>query len=251
MRWPSTFGRLVAPLRRRAGSPAPRCPTRRRWPVSARARGRPSLFATRDGLARALARDRRPVRARLAAELSGLGVEPAAPLVVHEGFVGLIILGGKPTDEPFTTEERETRASDGAAHRRRHLQPPSAARGRAPRRGEPRASTTTCGGASHCDTVRAFAAAIDFKDKYTQGHSERVGHYCRPIARELGWDDGRVEAIAVGGYFSDLGKLVVGSDIINAPYGIDAKQSAELNRHPGRRLRKSSAPIPTSTPTSR
>jgi HD-GYP domain-containing protein (c-di-GMP phosphodiesterase class II) len=82
------------------------------------------------------------------------------------------------------------------------------------------------------NTVRAFAAAIDCKDKYTQGHSERVGKYSEIIAREMGWDEERVEDIAIGGYLHDVGKLVVERDIINAPYKIDAKQSSELNRHP-------------------
>ena len=82
------------------------------------------------------------------------------------------------------------------------------------------------------DTVRAFAAAIDIKDKYTQGHSERVGKYSEIIARELGWKDEEVEGIAIAGYLHDIGKLVVERDIINAPYKIDAKQSSELNRHP-------------------
>src|SRR5215204_5408249 len=85
---------------------------------------------------------------------------------------------------------------------------------------------------SYNDTVRAFAAAIDCKDKYTQGHSERVGKYSEIIAREMGWKDEEVEAIAIGGYLHDVGKLVVDRDIINAPYRIDAKQSSELNRHP-------------------
>jgi glyoxylase-like metal-dependent hydrolase (beta-lactamase superfamily II) len=82
------------------------------------------------------------------------------------------------------------------------------------------------------DTVRAFAAAIDIKDKYTQGHSERVGKYSEIIAREMGWPDEEVEGIAIAGYLHDIGKLVVERDIINAPYKIDAKQSSELNRHP-------------------
>ncbi len=82
------------------------------------------------------------------------------------------------------------------------------------------------------DTVRAFAAAIDCKDKYTQGHSERVGKYSEIIAREMGWSEDAVEGIAVAGYLHDIGKLVVERDIINAPYRIDAKQSSELNRHP-------------------
>jgi HD-GYP domain-containing protein (c-di-GMP phosphodiesterase class II) len=82
------------------------------------------------------------------------------------------------------------------------------------------------------ETVRAFAAAIDIKDKYTQGHSERVGKYSEIIARQLGWSEEEVEGIAIAGYLHDVGKLVVERDIINAPYRIDAKQSNELNRHP-------------------
>jgi HD-GYP domain-containing protein (c-di-GMP phosphodiesterase class II) len=82
------------------------------------------------------------------------------------------------------------------------------------------------------DTVRAFAAAIDIKDKYTQGHSERVGKYSEVIARELGFSEEEVEGMAIAGYLHDVGKLVVERDIINAPYRIDAKQSSELNRHP-------------------
>jgi len=82
------------------------------------------------------------------------------------------------------------------------------------------------------DTVRAFAAAIDSKDKYTQGHSQRVGKFSEIIAREMGWSDEEVEGIAVAGYLHDIGKLVVERDIINAPYRINAKESVELNRHP-------------------
>jgi HD-GYP domain-containing protein (c-di-GMP phosphodiesterase class II) len=82
------------------------------------------------------------------------------------------------------------------------------------------------------DTVKAFAAAIDIKDKYTQGHSERVGKYSEIIAREMGWNEEEVEGIAIAGYLHDVGKLVVERDIINAPYRIDAKASSELNRHP-------------------
>jgi HD-GYP domain-containing protein (c-di-GMP phosphodiesterase class II) len=49
----------------------------------------------------------------------------------------------------------------------------------------------------------------------------------------LGWAEEEVEGIAIAGYLHDIGKLVVERDIINAPYRIDAKQSKELNRHPG------------------
>src|SRR5258708_28079231 len=82
------------------------------------------------------------------------------------------------------------------------------------------------------DTVRAFAAAIDIKDKYTQGHSERVGKYSEIIAREMGWGEEEVEGMAIAGYLHDVGKLVVERDIINAPYRLDSKQSSWLNQHP-------------------
>ncbi len=168
--------------------------------------------------------------ARVTRALAALGAEIVTPLVVHGEFVGLILLGGKATDEPFSPEEREVvrtmarhigvgiynhrllRELDKSATENRKLYDDLRD--------------------IYRSTVRAFAAAIDSKDKYTQGHSERVGRYSEIIAREMGWDEGRVEAVAVGGYLHDVGKLVVERDIINAPYKIDAKQSSELNRHP-------------------
>jgi HD-GYP domain-containing protein (c-di-GMP phosphodiesterase class II) len=82
------------------------------------------------------------------------------------------------------------------------------------------------------DTVHAFAVAIDCKDKYTKGHSERVGRYSEIIARELGWGDEEVEGISIAGYLHDVGKLVVDLDIINSPYRIEAKRCPDLCRHP-------------------
>jgi HD-GYP domain-containing protein (c-di-GMP phosphodiesterase class II) len=87
--------------------------------------------------------------------------------------------------------------------------------------------------ATYTDTVKAFAAAIDCKDKYTEGHSVRVGKYSEIIATELGWSADEIEGAAVAGYLHDVGKLTVDRRIINAPYRINAKESAELNKHPG------------------
>lgn len=164
------------------------------------------------------------------AHFKGAGVEVVTPLVVRGELVGIILLGGKASGEPFTEEDRELALALGrhvgiGLHNHRLLREVErhAAENRRLYDGLK---------AIYKDTVRAFAAAIDCKDKYTQGHSERVGKYSEIIAREMGWDDEEVEAIAIGGYLHDVGKLVVERDIINAPYRIDAKQSSELNRHP-------------------
>ncbi len=161
---------------------------------------------------------------------TGMRVELLMPLVVHGELVGVILLGGKASDEPFTAEDCETvralarHIGVGIYNHRLLREIASRATENERLYGELRGL--------YSDTVRAFAAAIDCKDKYTQGHSERVGKYSEIIAREMGWSDQEVEGIAVAGYLHDIGKLVVDRDIINAPYKIDAKQSSELNRHP-------------------
>ena len=85
---------------------------------------------------------------------------------------------------------------------------------------------------TYADTVKAFATAIDCKDKYTEGHSVRVGKYSEILAQEIGYDENEIEGVAVAGYLHDVGKLTVERNIINAPYRINAKESAELNKHP-------------------
>lgn len=154
----------------------------------------------------------------------------AVPMMVRGELVGLVVLGGKATDEPFTAEECEiifsmVRHIGVGIHTHRLLQ-------QIEHRAEENRRLYDDLRAIYRDTVRAFAAAIDIKDKYTQGHSERVGKYSEIIARELGWSEDEVEGIAIAGYLHDIGKLVVERDIINAPYKIDAKASSELNRHP-------------------
>ncbi|HEX6626033.1 MAG TPA: HD domain-containing phosphohydrolase, partial [Pyrinomonadaceae bacterium] len=176
-----------------------------------------------------------PLDTSLVEELIGarvrhLPVELVSALVVRGELVGAILIGGKASDEPFTDEDRELVRALGrhvgiGLHNHRLLREVER------RAGENRKLYDDLR-ALYKDTVRAFAAAIDCKDKYTQGHSERVGKYSEIIARELGWADEEVEGIAVAGYLHDIGKLVVDREIINAPYRIDAKQSSQLNRHP-------------------
>lgn len=165
-----------------------------------------------------------------ASAYADLEAEVVEPLVVHGELMGLILLGGKASGESFTQEDREMVRALG-----RHIGV-GLANHRLLREVESRAAENLRLydelRSLYRDTVRAFAAAIDCKDKYTQGHSERVGKYSEIIARELGWCEEEVEGIAIAGYLHDIGKLVVDRDIINAPYKIDAKQSSELNRHP-------------------
>jgi hypothetical protein len=157
-------------------------------------------------------------------------IELMAPMVVRGQLTGLVLLGGKASGEPFAGEDIEVirsmvRHIGVGIHTHRLL-------AEVKHQAEENRRLYEDLRAIYRDTVRAFAAAIDIKDKYTQGHSERVGKYSELIARELGFGEEEVEGMAIAGYLHDVGKLVVERDIINAPYRIDAKQSLELNRHP-------------------
>ena len=162
--------------------------------------------------------------------LDQLGVELSIPLVMRGDLIGLVVLGGKANGEAFSDEDRELLDSMarhiGVGIKTHRLMEELELKAEENRRLYDGMREI------YKDTVRAFAAAIDIKDKYTQGHSERVGRYSEIIARELGWSEDRVEGIAIAGYLHDIGKLIVERDIINAPYRINAKESKELNQHP-------------------
>jgi len=158
------------------------------------------------------------------------GIEVVVPMVVRNELTGFVLLGGKASGEDFSEDDFETvramvRHIGVGIHTHRLID-------QVAQRAEENRRLYEELRAIYRDTVRAFAAAIDIKDKYTQGHSERVGRYSEIIAREMGWGEEEVEGIQIAGYLHDVGKLVVDRNIINAPYHIDAKQSSELSRHP-------------------
>lgn len=162
--------------------------------------------------------------------LSENGIELALPMVVRGEVTGLVLLGGKASGEEFSDDDFDTvramvRHIGVGIHTHRLIE-------EVEQRAEENRRLYEEVRARYRETVRAFAAAIDIKDKYTQGHSERVGRYSEIIARELGWNEEEVEGIQIAGYLHDIGKLIVDRNIINAPYNIDAKNSSELNRHP-------------------
>ena len=162
--------------------------------------------------------------------LHASGIEIVIPMIVRGALTGFVLLGGKASGDQFTSEDFETiramaRHIGVGIHTHRLLE-------QIAQRAEENRRLYEELRAIYRDTVRAFAAAIDIKDKYTQGHSERVGKYSEIIAREMGWSEAEVEGIQIAGYLHDVGKLVVDRDIINAPYHINAKDSSELSRHP-------------------
>jgi HD-GYP domain-containing protein (c-di-GMP phosphodiesterase class II) len=157
-------------------------------------------------------------------------IELVIPLIVRDELVGIVLLGEKATGEAFTDVDREVVCAM-ARHIGVGIQQRNLMAELERKAGENRQLYDDLR-LTYKDTVKAFAAAIDCKDKYTEGHSERVGRYSEIIAQELDWDEKQIEGVAVAGYLHDVGKLAVDRTIINAPYRINAKESAELSKHP-------------------
>jgi diguanylate cyclase (GGDEF)-like protein/putative nucleotidyltransferase with HDIG domain len=65
------------------------------------------------------------------------------------------------------------------------------------------------------DTVTSLAFAIDAKDHYTQGHSQKVSAYAALIAEGLGMNELEVEEIRLGGVLHDIGKVAIPEAILN------------------------------------
>jgi HD-GYP domain-containing protein (c-di-GMP phosphodiesterase class II) len=152
------------------------------------------------------------------------------PLVVHDRLIGVVLLGEKASGEKFTEEDLDT-LSALARHiavgiNSHHLL------AEVKRKAEENQHLYDGLRAIYKETVRAFAAAIDIKDRYTQGHSVRVGKYSEVIAREMGWTEEEVEGITIAGYLHDIGKLIVDLSVINSPERFSAKDSAEMSKHP-------------------
>lgn len=157
-------------------------------------------------------------------------IDLLVPLVVHERLIGVVLLGEKASGEKFTDEDLEvicalSRHIGVGIHSHRLLE-------QVEHKANENQRLYDGLRAIYKETVRAFAAAIDIKDRYTQGHSVRVGKYSEIIAREMGWTDDAVEGIAIAGYLHDIGKLIVDLSVINSPERFNARESKEMSRHP-------------------
>ena len=155
----------------------------------------------------------------------------AVPLVLRDELLGAVFLGEKASGEPYTSYDKEIICAMA-----RHIGVAIAQRNilaELERRANENRKLYEDLRMAYTDTVKAFAAAIDRKDKYTEGHSVRVGKYSELIAAELGWSEDEIEGAAVSGYLHDIGKITVERKLIDAPYRINAKESVELSKHPG------------------
>jgi len=85
---------------------------------------------------------------------------------------------------------------------------------------------------AYVQTVGALAEAIDAKDAYTRGHSERVGVYASKIAREMGFTKEFIERVYIAGLLHDVGKIGIRDAVITKPDKLTREEYEEIMEHP-------------------
>ena len=81
------------------------------------------------------------------------------------------------------------------------------------------------------DSIRALAAAIDAKNPYTSGHSERVSQYAVAIARQCGIEGSELQKAEIAALLHDVGKIGIDDAILTKPEALTDPEFAQMRVH--------------------
>ena len=84
----------------------------------------------------------------------------------------------------------------------------------------------------YLDTIRSLAAAIDAKDPYTHGHSDRVSKLAVKLARKLNFYETQVENIEYAAILHDIGKIGIEDSILGKKGKLTEKEYQKIKEHP-------------------
>jgi len=84
------------------------------------------------------------------------------------------------------------------------------------------------------DTVKALVSAVDQKDQYTSGHSNRVGRYAKLLAAEIGMTGHRLQMLEWAALLHDVGKIGIRDDVLKKPGKLTDEEFEHIKEHPVR-----------------
>jgi putative nucleotidyltransferase with HDIG domain len=92
--------------------------------------------------------------------------------------------------------------------------------------------------AAHVQFVGSLAHALDARDRYTAGHSNRVSHLAVAVARAMELEPRKVEWIRTGALLHDIGKIGIPDHVLQKPGKLTEEEWAMIKEHPviGRRI---------------
>jgi HD-GYP domain-containing protein (c-di-GMP phosphodiesterase class II) len=91
---------------------------------------------------------------------------------------------------------------------------------------------------AYVEFVQSLANALDARDPYTAGHSERVSRMSRAVAQAMSLPAETVERVTVGALLHDIGKIGIADSLLRKPGRLTAEESTAVREHPviGRRI---------------
>lgn len=81
-------------------------------------------------------------------------------------------------------------------------------------------------------SLLAITRAVEAKDLYTKGHSERVAKYSEMIARKMGYSDDDAKTLYIMALMHDVGKIGIPDAIINKPGALTDEEFKIIKSHP-------------------
>ncbi|MEK6645809.1 MAG: HD domain-containing phosphohydrolase [Candidatus Firestonebacteria bacterium] len=84
---------------------------------------------------------------------------------------------------------------------------------------------------NYFDTIQTLALAVEARDPYTRGHSERVTEYALAISKELKLPERQIQAIKYAGRLHDIGKVGVRDEILLKPGKLTISERADIELH--------------------
>ena len=86
---------------------------------------------------------------------------------------------------------------------------------------------------AYVGAIRALATALDARDPYTAGHSERVSAISVAIGRQMRLDEERLEVLRLGSLLHDIGKIGVSDHVLRKPGPLTPEEFELIKQHPG------------------
>ena len=83
-------------------------------------------------------------------------------------------------------------------------------------------------------SIRMLAAAIDEKDPYTRGHSDRVAKYSVMIGQQLGLSAEELDKLRISALLHDVGKIGVDDRVLKKPGALTAEEFQIMKQHPSK-----------------
>jgi HD-GYP domain-containing protein (c-di-GMP phosphodiesterase class II) len=83
-------------------------------------------------------------------------------------------------------------------------------------------------------SIRMLAAAIDEKDPYTRGHSDRVAKYSVMIGQQLGLSPEELDRLRISALLHDVGKIGVDDRVLKKPGALTAEEFQIMKQHPSK-----------------